>query len=601
MMTLPTKQAAYGEVPAHFKRLVADTLQEKAAPVRGKRRALILIAALMTLVLAATALAVSLGWTANYTTMQTARKLLNAEYNLTPELLSVFYESLAKNQQGTVMHYQPRYTLYNKRLGVYTVEGFDAGSPKVTWNHDGKITPEELETAGLDSPYWGAKQLAEAMRLEKAHATASREAYAELAEGEALTMADKAALDAIYVAAKYPGAHNVLPGADDLSVADATALGKEAAATKYGMDDDTLAAYTATYAELTREVDATQAQYYIQLTREGVQDDRIDLVVDTPSAQVIACVWQNTQGQLKLPEGPLDAYEEVVWEYIYSGAFVALSHADRAEVGQRISEAGFGAYLQNYHYVAPTEETLTEAEAKAAVHETLVAEYGLDETMRALFTETYSLVEVDGKTLWVMDMVPASQETLHHVFIERLGEYRIILNANTGDAIQVSWWFNQDRGFAPELTETTWGDAPGWNAEILPWAMEFMAEVDAFIQAHASDYEWSLETRAAYDQMFRDVGFDSDAYNNGIPKEGDLTEQEAITLALAAVEEAYDISATDLLAYGVYITYAIKTQTSPQAAWIITFSNAGELYTASIAAETGEVVGTRYAMATGNG
>ncbi len=210
-------------------------------------------------------------------------------------------------------------------------------------------------------------------------------------------------------------------------------------------------------------------------------------------------------------------------------------------------------------YAAPDAEPAPAVEqgsenAVAAARKALYARYGLTEDMLTLFTALPAKETVNEKDAWTVDFLPVSFDhpgnadwRWLHALAEKLGSYRVRLSADYGETLEISWSLdNAEDGSA--YTQSDWAQAEAYGARILPWVLELLERNAPLIAKYPEDQtEWfSVEDAAAYDQAFRDAGFDAQRYNHGLPKEGDLSVDQALALAKQAMSAEYGLTQAEM-------------------------------------------------------
>lgn len=559
----------------------------------------VLVAALIILLLAATALAVTLNRSNENMAVRSAQEALMEKYGITHETIGLFVPT-AEYKEGA-WHISFRSVKYNdEAMGTYHVTIPAGKAPEASWSHDG--TTVDFENADLTSPVWGAKQLEMALHLDQAYAIKRNE------ERMGQSLEEKAAYDEMLREYGDMGmAVNILPEADDIQEDEAIALAKSLAEEKYGLTQEALSTYE-TNVDFRLHVWNGERLYDIRLMGEQPDEaDRPNAITVrffSPSGEVQMCNWSIDPALRTLPQGPLDGYEEAVREFVKAGSFDLLSAADKADVGTRINEAGYGEYIDDLHYIAPAAGDIPETEAQVAAVAGLEAAYGVTPEMLVLFEEAIAFVEDDGTRCWLVVWSPKQARYWPQDFPERYGVYRVWIDAETGGAHRADWTYDgveMDGAY----TQSNWAKAPAWDSDILPWALAFHEAQEALEDkySHTNDTLWALEDFAARDALFRGAGFDQEGYYRyGLPGEGELTEAEAMALAQAALKE--DFALTDEAFDHFLVMTAFYIDDPQKNIWVVTYFNTldGGLssYAATLESITGEILDTEY-IATGNG
>lgn len=229
-------RSVYGAMPQSVQAVVANALQSEVNELafRKKRTLVTLLAAIILIALACTALAITLSRT-QYDAAKAARTAVMEQYGLTMDTIILFEEE--KSEENGVWTVAFRPWKYNpEAIGVYTVTVEEGKAPVAVWTHDGAdVTSEDL-TAEV----WGPSQLEQVAALEKAQYApveniADAEDLYEWLEMEAKR--DQIFLDAgieVFVM-------HLLPGPDDIPVEEAIAAAKKAIHKTYGVSEERLA------------------------------------------------------------------------------------------------------------------------------------------------------------------------------------------------------------------------------------------------------------------------------------------------------------------------------------------------------------------------
>lgn len=229
----------YGEIPPEIARVFASAIRKKTVSARARRLSILVIAAVLLLALACTALAaISFRRSVQFEAATAARQAIENRYGIQTEWMYVFTEEVTQTERGWTVRYTP---ISLDRLGVYTVQVSPEGVATASWMHDGADL-ETLKNQGFASEVWGAAQLEQYVEVWEAYVAAY---YAMHGTGERLTQEDWIAVDSILLQTGYSpgGALHVAPGEEDLTEAEAISLAKQAIRGKYGAEEAALEAY----------------------------------------------------------------------------------------------------------------------------------------------------------------------------------------------------------------------------------------------------------------------------------------------------------------------------------------------------------------------
>ena len=160
------------------------------------------------------------------------------------------------------------------------------------------------------------------------------------------------------------------------------------------------------------------------------------------------------------------------------------------------------------------------------------------------------------------------------------------MDAISGDTQKANWSLDGIEDTSA-YTENDWSNAKAYDAHILPWVLQLLAKNKPIIAKYPEDQrEWfSVEDAAAYDQAFRDAGFNADAYNHALPKNGDLTADQARTIALQAMQKEYGMTRDQLKAYTLTTEYVLNHGGE----WLIGFYGKQGMGNVELNAVTGEI------------
>lgn len=578
----------------------AQTANE--APRLTPRRKLSTVAVLVLLLiaLAATALAIGLNWSQRYQMGKVAKDAVMQKYGLSVETMALFGETPSQNGDTWTFTYRPILFSSNP-IGEYTVVIQSGHEPVAAWSHDDAAKAD----GGFEARAWGQSQLESA--LDAHNATVRNNSAIDWENTDEMTLADWAEQDkALLEASKQgfePFVMNVAPTENDISPEDAVKRAKEAVIAKFGVSEERLSKAKVAI-RFFKYADDAEPKYRISLVNgksETMADsEEFGIDIFSPSGKVEECAWAVAPEDRTLPAGSLVGMYDAVSAFIKEGAFGFLTPEEKAEAAARIGQAGYADILGHYEYVAPTDADLPEEKARALTAQAMKDKYNLTDETLELFRPGMSLQMENGRRVWVADYVPAVRDWeygLPNGFFERLGSYRVAVLADTG-ATQLVDWSLQDFPENKAYSKETWGAAGACDARMLPLIKAFLLKQEPYMQ----ETELSFEQLAARDQLFRDAGFPSEVYDNGVPKDGDITRENALALAYQALESEYGLSAEELRSWPVS-TY-FKVGDPAQRVWFFwifpTGDRQGQDFEINVEAASGTILSITYS-AGGNG
>lgn len=533
----------------------------------------LVFAALLLLSLIATALALTLHFSADYRFVRQARQALSAKYGLTEEMLDLFACTVTDDTAAFTCQQ------HGMQLGEYTVRRADDGGLTAAWSHDG--TDEALLASGdLTSPAWGARQLERILDAYQAK-TAN---WSLITDMSTLTLEEAAALDAPMLDVQQVGLLiHIIPDADDLSATEAEALARLAIAEKYGVAADALS--DSAYISFFLYGGTQRREYRFDL-------DGYVVYAASPAGDVTYCRWNIPAENRTLPEGSLAQYPQAAEEYISSGAFALLSASEKATVSAHYQEAGLGELLPREDFTAPLPTEMTEGEAIRLAGDTLEAVYALPSGWQTLFTVRTAMVQADSRA-WVVEFLPHELENWRWRDYEKLGIYTVTIDSASASVISASW--SLDGAALDGYTESTFADAPAYSSAMLPWVQTLLNDLQAIVDKYPTYTNlsgMSLADRGAYAARMRAAGYSAAQYDDLIPQDSDIPQEEAATLAMDALCALYGDLCT-ALTRGEPDQEGLTMAESADGIlriWRIVYADGQDVFTIQVNAQTGEIM-----------
>lgn len=553
------------------------------------RTAILLFAIL--LLLCATALALSLKFSAQYHMLGLARSAVSAKYDLSGEMLDLFSTDTQHSGSGWTVHFTPL-ALNTKAMGIYTVTFEGNGTAAASWSHD-DIELSSLSSGDLSSDAWGAQQLKRALRLRRENAAAWNDAALGMYDN--MSLKERADLDAPLLSDTDAGVFiNISPDEKDIPQAQAQAMAQKAVSDKYGVALDVLTSYGmhSSFQLITKD-NTREYSFSIQPPQTGIGTYAVRLL--SPSGKVTQCRWLVEPENRTLPEGDLKRYAEAAREYAKSGAFELLSARDKAWVAERFMKAGFNVLLPEGDYLLPGNTDISEKEVLQKARAALEKEYGFTADTLSFFVPHFALIMGNGLRTWQITFSPAAQEDWHWDYHDKLGSYTVTLAAEDGSVLGCVWSL---AGLSDDAyTEHTFGEANAYSARLLPWLKKLKEEQKAILAKYPEDINrgyMSIEDDAAYDELMRQAGFDEESYGYVIPSAQDIRSSEAVNLSKQALDKEYGLSGTmlDTCEQTVNCFMNFSLHDAPVKVWGVTFFSYGQgldNYTVILNAATGVI------------
>lgn len=596
---IPDKRDTLGEIPDRFDALLANALaQEEEKPMKRKISTTILVAALLVVLLAATALAVGLRRSTEADAVFTARQALGEKYGLTTETLGLFrYKAEMQGNDWVITFIGESLGGDESKLGDYVVTISPGSAAQAEWSHD-DVDPTLWQGAGLDAPVWGQEQMLKAL-MDK---DAAWEAYTQLdwSDTSFEAMAERGGILSLSTAdEKHERFRYLVPDSNDISVEEAREIARQTLFDTYAIDAQALEPYEETISFVEPE-DGGERQYVVEYSMSHPQYNWYAVQIASPSAEMLQCTWNIDNDLRTLPDGPLDAYRTAVEEYMASGALAVQPPTVKADIVQRVTDAGWADIIQpKLAYVMPGDEDVAEDAALLAAKNALMEKYDLTEETFTLFESNMALLDVEGKREWTIDFTPAKFENWYLDMNEekgKLGSYAVTLDAASGDILKADWdladtW--KDEGY----TQSNWATAPAYHGKLLPWLLELtqgIAEVAARYPADTTIYDYSDEDIADYDALFRDAGFSRNQFSHGIPGPDDLSREDALAIAIEAVLAEMPVPADTLSSSVAIAEFSITDPETPEWYFSFQFTHEGVFvdFGVSVDARTGEILYT---------
>lgn len=586
--------------------------------MKQKRFAVHCIMLLLVLSLASGAFASPLTRAEQYEVFLQARDIMFETYGFDIQTLSLFTPIVSKVEDGLwEVKFLP--IKYSNRMGEYKLTLKDGELEDISWSMDlDEKQMETLASASLDFYIWGPAQIKQALALDLAASEKQLEIYNKYSPEKRQSIEAQNELARWYQDNHHPESpgyfEEIIPGENEITEAEAIVIAQKALTKKYGLSDDEAKNdyHYGTFAS--RDTDGN---LFYQVTAEQLDPEGMYymtlyfIMVDGFLGKVTEAYCVRGAWDMKLPEGPLDDYAEYVQEFFDRECFAYYPYDEKADLYQRLEDAGFGQYLHGATYRLPAKGELSAEEAMDVFMTTLEEKRGITEDMLVLFDIQSSLISYDDsdKATWIFRLVPAHISDPFSYW-SGLGEYTIQLDSETGELLANDWAF--DYYFERQIpTKKSWGSLEGWNGNALVWLLELREQLNEITSKYGLYDDLAYEDLARIHELHRENGFDPTQYSLSMPGKDDLTEEEAVAIARQALvedcgvdPEALDKWERTVVYFGDTQAYAASGDEGLYACWQIHFYPGvpGEMenYSVYILGSTGEITDVDYVIQ-GNG
>ncbi len=386
---------------------------------------------------------------------------------------------------------------------------------------------------------------------------------------------------------------------------DAEKAARQALQEKYGFSDQAIAIFYG-------QPEKTRDGYTVVFNSAGFYPDAVGTYTVTLDKQgKAAIVWQHEGEDLKLYE-KLPLLERPYWtasqmEEALSGHIVAKEAEIQAYTKQEL-ENQEGPIAREGQGFTTQEQELIDRLAKAMLEE------GFTKESLALFEPEVRKRKNETNVAWLVDYskVPAAV-TSHLVStdpyeeVNPFGEYLVQMYPDGYHSI--TWSLSGEK--KDPYTRQTWGQAPAYTRDMLPWVAEFVekyhALVDGMPEGEQDTMFMPIDKAAQHDQLFRDAGFSAQAYPAALPRATDLTQEKALVIAHEVLKKELGVT-DDMLKDGrMFVWYNLVDASSDEKdrpTWVFSFHLYGDnmqkevplsqqgIRTVVLYADTGEVVKT---------
>lgn len=222
---------------------------------------------------------------------------------------------------------------------------------------------------------------------------------------------------------------------------------------------------------------------------------------------------------------------------------------------------------------------------KKHAREALAEQYGFTRTTFSFFSTQVDFVEDKddaSNSYWSVLYTPT-------VYRDRIGCYRVKINAVTQEVIAIEWEYDTA---ATSASEVKGWYAEKWDAPLIDGLVTF----DQQVQERKNELEltlgaydtWTLQDKAELDKIYLEYGYPyGDTPINVLPEESDLSAEDAISFARVCIEDTYRIDKNVLSDFRIEQTL-FKIDGANEKLYIIEFHNpnGSEYYAVEFSSET---------------
>lgn len=576
------------------------TKEEK--PMKRKLSTTLLIAALLIMLLVATAVAIGIRRSVEVDIVIQARQALFNDYGLTMETIGCFhYRTVQEGDQWTITFKGAAWEL--SRLGYYTVHLAPGEPPRTEWSHD-DVDPAIWQDGDLSAPVWGQKQILKRLQMTQE-------------EGDAFTLANLSLETenieedpevAISTADKYLEFVRCARDAEDISEEEALRLAMNVIHDTYAIKKETLE-QAMTKLTLVKPQGGGEKQYIVEVRLRTTGQGFVFLFISASTGETLSLWWEVDGEKRTLPDGTLSAYPQAVKEFLGTDkVMMSRTAAEKLDILKRMKAEGLEDWIVSVHSDVLPDPSIDDIALINEANQALKLAYGINKEVLALFNTSIAIVE-DGGRCFVIDYYPSVPQAgwgwvWDHFVSPGIGTYTVFIRPDTDEALEIIW--SQVGEWADEAyTKETWGTAPAYHGKLLPWAIALQKGINAIASKYSPDttiYEYSFEDYALFDTLFREAGFSSNQFSRALPKDDELSYEEALRIAKDAILAEMPDAQTALEDAHISGEYAVRDSDAPVWRFSFFFTVKDVLIDFGVAldAKTGEVILTNV-ITGGNG
>ena len=471
-----------------------------------------------------------------------ARDALVAQYGFTRTTFSFFSTQVdfvedkedASNSYWVVLYtpvvHTERIGHYNVKINAITQEVISVG-----WEYDAVYTPSE-DAANWHAEIWDVELVDGLATFDQEIQTKKTELELTRGEFSTWTLQDKAEFDRVYLDSGYPYGDmplNVLPEECDLSAEDAVVFAAVCIEGTYGVDRSMLSGFCVKQT-LFRIEGAKERLYIIEFHHQsGSEYYAVEFSSETKTVDLCA----HYVNQVYIPPQP---------------------HTEE-EISVKVEP------VIPDHLVEDAKEALKEG-------------YGLTDNALRFFDTTVIAVNDGWEIVFKSNTINPRTVGTYTVFYSQ-----------AGNCVEKTEW-EFDSIYPHQEKQKYWKDNEIWGPHEMNCFAQLRIAGRTIVNEAGGENHMSFEQQAEYDRLYREAGYSRTQYYHGTPGIRDITFEDALSKAKAAVANKWHISQEELDSCDVI--YEFDVSDPDQYVWRIRFliDNGEKMYTVELDSETGNIL-----------
>lgn len=428
-----------------------------------------------------------------------SREALVEKFGFSNETFAFFSRtiSFSKSEDSAASLWIVTYTpkQFAERVGTYEVRVFAAtGEVQSTDWSLASAAKTALKPNNWSAEIWNPQLIDRLTTFQQAYEQKRAAMEAQLGDYVSWSIADKAALDQIYVDGQYPLGDqviNILPDSKDVTEADAVQFATDCITTKYAIDSAALNQYSKRESFL-KIPGHEEKLWIIEFWKyEGTEDENYIVEFRSPSKRVQLC-------------------------QLYKSGIALASETE--SVTREASPT-------------PASASISKDQACKTAWDEMKSKYGFEEIVSCYFNVRAE--ETDNPSMWNIFFTSNSYNP------SKVGTYCICVDRIKGDVVSTAWDLEVE--YRKQGPCEPWRSAELWSANEYNQYAQLRQAAKAIIAQAGDQWSLSFEQQAQYDGLYRQAGYDRTEYYHGLPGEFDLSQNEATQIAKDAVSKKYKI------------------------------------------------------------